>query len=213
MATRGIAAMPPARSKTAPRFSGKIDIPIEDFLKEYEELADGCGLTQHQKVETILRYVDTSQRHIWTSLPGFVTCDWDDLCRELCKEYISPSTQGRYSKQKLMELANSSAELPIEEEADIINYHRNFNTLSKPLLEAGRITEGERNAIFWHGFHPDDHRALQECLIAKQPDKPNREAYDLQDVLQTAMAIFSGDDDFYFQEPPPRRNETNRTRE
>ena len=32
-------------------------------------------------------------------------------------------------------------------------------------------------------------------------------------MLQTAIAIFSGDDNFYFQEPPPRRNETNRARE
>ena len=101
----------------------------------------------------------------------------------------------------------------MEEEADVINYHRDFNMLSKPLLEAGRITEGEWNAIFWHGFHPDDCRALRERLIAKQPDKPNREAFDLQDVLQTTIAIFSGDDDFYFQEPPPRRNETNCVRE
>jgi hypothetical protein len=98
MATRGVTTMPPVRSKTAPRFSGKIDIPIEDFLKEYEELADGCGLTQCQKVEMVLWYVDTSQHHIWISLPGFVARDWDDLCRELHKEYISPSTQGQYSK-------------------------------------------------------------------------------------------------------------------
>jgi hypothetical protein len=91
----------------------------------------------------------------------------------------------------------------MEEEADIINYHHDFNMLSKPLLEARRITKGERNAIFWHSFHPDDCQALREHLIAKQLDKPNREAYDLQDVLQTAMAIFSGDDDFYFQKLPP----------
>jgi hypothetical protein len=98
MATRGVSAMLPARSKTAPQFSGKINIPIEDFLKEYKELVDGCGLTQHQKVEMVLWYIDTSQCHIWTSLLGFVACDWDDLCRELRKEYISPSTQGWYSK-------------------------------------------------------------------------------------------------------------------
>ena len=194
--------MPSTRSKTAPRFSGEIDIPIEEFLKEYEELADGCGLTQHQKVETVIWYVSTSQRHIWTSLAGFAARDWSDLCRQLRKEYISPSTQGRYSKQKLVELANSSTELPMEEEADMINYHRDFNTLSKPLLEARRITEGERNAIFWHGFHPDNRRVLWERLIAKQPDKPNREAFDLQDVLQTAMAIFLGDDDFIFRSRP-----------
>jgi hypothetical protein len=70
----------------------------------------------------------------------------------------------------------------MKEEANIINYHHDFNMLSKPLLEAGQITEGEQNAIFWHGF---------------------------QDVLQTAMAIFSDDDDFYFQELPAQRNRTN----
>ena len=203
MATCRIAAMPSAQSKTAPRFSGKIDIPIEEFLKKYEELADSCGLTQHQKVEMVIQYVSTSRHHIWTSLAGFAACNWNDLCQQLCKEYISPSTQGQYSKQKLVELTNSSTELPMEEEANMINYHCDFNTLSKPLLEAGRITKGKQNAIFWHGFHPNNCRALQEHLITKQPDKPNREAFDLQDMLQTAMAIFSGDDNFYFQEPPP----------
>ena len=98
----------------------------------------------------------------------------------------------------------------MEEETDVINYHRDFNTLSKPLLEAGRITVGERNAIFWRGFHPDDRQALQGRLIAKQPDRPKGQAFDLQDVLQTARAIFSGDDDFSFQEPFPRQNETDR---
>ena len=137
MATHGVSAMPSPRSKTALCFSGEIHVPIEDFLKEYEELADGCRLTQWQKVETVIRYVSTSQHHIWTSLAGFAARDWNDLCRDLRKEYISPSTQGRYSKRKLVELANRSAELPMEEEADVINYHRDFNTLSKPLIEAG----------------------------------------------------------------------------
>ena len=100
----------------------------------------------------------------------------------------------------------------MEEEADVINYHRDFNTLSKPLLDAGWITVGERNAIFWHGFHPDDRQALQGRLIAKQPDRPKGQAFDLQDVLQTARAIFSGDDDFFFQEPSLRRSGSDRTR-
>ena len=68
----------------------------------------------------------------------------------------------------------------MEEEADVINYHRDFNTLSKPLLEARRITEGEWNATFWHGFHLDSRRALRARLITKRPDKPSREAFNLR---------------------------------
>jgi len=136
MVQHGVAAMPSARSKTVPYFSGEIDTPIEDFLEEYEELADSCRLTDRQKVETVIRYVNTSQRHIWKTLPSFARHDWDEFCRDLHKEYISPSTQGLYSKQKLVELTNNSARLPMEEQTDVINYHRDFNTLSKPLLAA-----------------------------------------------------------------------------
>jgi len=210
---QGIAAMLSPCDKTAPYFSGEVDIKIEDFLKEYEELADGCGLSERQKVETIIWYVKTDQRYIWMTLPGFVRHDWDDLCHKLCKEYISPTAQGRFSKQKLVELTNRSAGLPMEEETDVINYHHEFNTLSKPLLEAGRITTSERNAFFWHSFHPEDRQALRERLIAKQPDRPKGQAFDLQDVLDTAIAIFSGDDDLLFQEPPPQRHKADHAQE
>jgi hypothetical protein len=60
----GVAAMPSARSKLAPYFSGEVHDPIEEFLQEYEELADSNGLTRRQKVETIIRYVNPSQRDI-----------------------------------------------------------------------------------------------------------------------------------------------------
>jgi len=37
-----------------PHFSGKIEHPIKDFLEEYKELADNCGLSNLQKVETVI---------------------------------------------------------------------------------------------------------------------------------------------------------------
>jgi len=86
--------MPSARSKTAPFFLGRIDDPIEDFLQEYEELADSYRLTSRQKVETVIRYVAQSQRDIWKSLEGFITRNWNDLCRDLHVEYVDPTPQG-----------------------------------------------------------------------------------------------------------------------
>ena len=57
---RGIATMPSPQDKTALYFSGKVDVKIKDFLKEYKELADGCGLLEQQKVETVIWYVNTT---------------------------------------------------------------------------------------------------------------------------------------------------------
>ena len=53
-ASRGPAAMPSARTSKAPRFSGKDDELLSEFLQEYEDLADGCRLTLEQKVDTII---------------------------------------------------------------------------------------------------------------------------------------------------------------
>jgi len=57
---QGVAVMPSKRSKLAPFYSGEVEHPIEDFLDEYKELADKCGLTGPQKVEMVIQYIDRS---------------------------------------------------------------------------------------------------------------------------------------------------------
>ena len=200
--------MPSVRSRLAPRFTGNIDQPIEDFLEEYEELADKCGLTSLQKVETVIRYVDRSQRHIWQNLPGYIARDWLDFRNKLCDEYVSPTPKGQFLRQKLINFATKYAWKCMGDKTDVINYQRQFNNQSKVLLGTGRITVGERNAIFWHGFHPEDQCALHECLITMHPNMPRGQAFDLKDVFNIARAIFSGDDDFLLQEPSPHTDRT-----
>ena len=101
----------------------------------------------------------------------------------------------------------------MDDKSDVINYHQQFNTKGKFLLDSSRVTQGEYNAIFWRGFHRKDQHALRECLIAKQPDRPQGRAFDIQDVLNIARAVFLGDNDFYSQEPPPQRDDIDRMQE
>ena len=56
----GRTAMPSRLSHLVPNFSGKSGEPIEDFLVKYEELADCCGLTDREKVKTVIRYIPPS---------------------------------------------------------------------------------------------------------------------------------------------------------
>ena len=137
-----------------------------------------------------LSHFQRAQRHVWKSLPGFLDRDWNDLRDDLYAEYVSPSTEGQFSKQKLLDFANKYAHERMNDEPDVIHHHRQFNNLAKILVDSGRITKGERNAIFWRGFHPDDQQALREHLIAKQPDKPKGQAFDLKYVLKSTRAIF-----------------------
>jgi len=141
--------MPSIRSKIAPHFSGDVDQPIEEFLDEYEELVDKCGLTSQQKVETVIRYVDRSQRHIWQHLPGFRNRDWSAFRNELCNEYVSPTPEGQFSRQKRIDFATKYAQKRMGDETNVINYQCQFNAQSKVLINTGRMTIGECNAIFW----------------------------------------------------------------
>ena len=174
-----ISAMPSIHSKLAPYFSGKISQLIKEFLEEYNELADKHGLTNRQKVDTVIWYVNKQQHHIWRSLDGFLNRDWNQLCTELRNEYVSPTTAGKHTKKMLLKLVEDSAQSCMEYETDMIDYHRQFNTISKPLIDNGKITTSERNILFWRGFHPEDRRALHEHLIAKQSDNPRGQAFDL----------------------------------
>jgi len=117
-----VGAMPSMQSRLAPRFTGNVNQPIEDFLEEYEELVDKCSLTSQQKVETVIWYVNRSQCHVWQNLPGYITCNWLDLCNELCDEYVSPTPEGQFSRQKLIDFTAKYTWKRMGDETDVINY-------------------------------------------------------------------------------------------
>ena len=138
---------------------------------------DNCGLSNLQKVEMIMQYVNRSQYHIWQSLLGYANCNWDDFYDDLCKEYINPSAKSQFSRQKLVEFANKYAQRHMNDKTNIINYYCQFNNNNhgKVLVKSGRVTKRERNTTFWHGFHPDNQKyytnALSLNTLTNQEDK------------------------------------------
>ena len=69
---------------------------------------------------------------------------------ELCEEYVNPSTESKFSKQKLVDFAGKYVRRPMGDETDIIDHHRKFNNLVKILVASGhmtRITRGERSCV------------------------------------------------------------------
>ncbi|KAH9060269.1 hypothetical protein EDB87DRAFT_1683805 [Lactarius vividus] len=58
-------------------------------------------------------------------------------------------------------------------------------------MENHRITEEERNATFWGGFHMDDCKLMYPRLIANLPHHPKGQPFDYEDVLKVACAEFT----------------------
>ena len=191
--------MPPPCSVTAPFFSGRVGDSLDEFLVEYDELADDRQLSEQQKCETVLRYISPSHRDLWKSLDAYTDGDWSKLCHDLEGIYASTSTKGQYTRQKLYDFVQYSAKSPITEEDDVHRYYRRFLILSKPLLDSQRMTDEERDGAFWWGFHPQDRAAMTSRLIAKNPDHVEGDAYNYNDVYKVARTVFSGNQFFPLQ--------------
>ncbi|KAI9438398.1 hypothetical protein BJY52DRAFT_1129658 [Lactarius psammicola] len=121
-----------AQSQKAPRFLGQDDEILSEFLREYEDLADGNGLLERQKVETVLRYVPCSLQNLWKMLPGYHNTRWRQFQDQLEELYPNIEAQTRCTRQGLTEFVELSAENRIREEKDVLKYYRNFLTISAP---------------------------------------------------------------------------------
>ena len=187
----GPAAMPPTRSHHAPFFSGHVGDPLDDFLREFEELAISCTLMDQQKIETVICYILNDLRDLWKILEGYATHDWA-LFRQLLEQtYETTSAQSRYSKQKLHDFIHYNSWMCMCNEEDIMRYYRQFLVFCQPLIESRRITTDERDGAFWYGFHPDDREKLSPRLIAKFLDQVVGQPYGLQDAYKIARAVFA----------------------
>ncbi|KAH9988494.1 hypothetical protein BJV77DRAFT_949502 [Russula vinacea] len=115
--------MPPPRSHRTPYFSGWVSDPIEDFLTEYEELANSCSLSDQQKVETVIRYIPLPLRDLWKSLYGYLARDWIDLKLTIEEIYNNTSALSRHSEQKLLDFVRQSSKSRMSNEEDVLQYY------------------------------------------------------------------------------------------
>ena len=196
----GPAAMP--RPKKYPNFDETSGEPIMDFLADFDELADGHGLSDQQKVETILKYIPAHQKDLWKSLKGYATGNWTTFRRELEKLYPDMDAASRYSRQALLDLVNLSARTRMRDEKDVFEYYRSFLAISNPLHSAGQISSDERNAEFFRGFHPYDRTSIANRLYPLHPNRARNKPYDYEDVFAVARGYFA-DLQFYRTDDTP----------
>ncbi|KAJ3884972.1 hypothetical protein GG344DRAFT_59937 [Lentinula edodes] len=118
--------MPAPGSTRAPdKFKGNSS-QLRDFLEEFEGHAVAQELTDDEKVRSILKYVDGMTRSYWKTLDGYEERDWVKMKTELFDAYPGAKKGHRYTVKGLLKLAESYAQKRIEEEADLIEYYRQF---------------------------------------------------------------------------------------
>jgi len=187
----GLAAMPGPCLADAPFFSKSSNISFTDFMHKYHALATANGLTDAQKVETILRYISSDLRKFWKSVNGYTTGDWAVFSTALEAMYLDTSTATHLTKKALQDLLYNTSRSCISDEEDVMDYYREFLELTNPLCTAQQLSEEDRDTKFFKGFHRNDREILSGRLFSMKPNHPQDKPYELDDVFKAARSYFS----------------------
>ena len=187
----GPGAMPAPRSTHAPYFSGQPGDPLADFLHEYDGLASSLGLTDAQKVETILWYVPSKEREFWQTLDGYSSKDWKTFRAALEDIYPDTASGNRYTRTGLQEFVKISARTRIQDEDDLSLYHKRFLQISNPLRLTQKLSDEERNAEFFNGFHPKDRDIIYDRLFTLNPRRSTNRAPNFDETWEAARGYFT----------------------
>jgi len=77
-------------------------------------------------------------------------------------------------------------------EDDVYRYYQQFQMLSLQFLDLRRLSEEERDMMFWLGFHPEDRATLFHCLHCRHPNQPGGVPFEYKEVYKLARNVFSG---------------------
>jgi hypothetical protein len=201
--------MPPPLSARAPYFTGSHNESMEEFLTQFNETADIHKLTSQQKVEKVVRYTSKTLADFWKSLDGYINRDWYELQRALRRIYATIETE-RYTKPQLYEFVRESASKPIKKEGDVVTYYQRFLMISKPLLDARKLTIEERDEMFWHGLSPESRHEILPRFMLRNPIGAAADIYAMEDVYDAARETYAKNrfkQLFEPQTPKPRTSE------
>ncbi|KAH9034565.1 hypothetical protein EDB85DRAFT_2221248 [Lactarius pseudohatsudake] len=185
--------MPSPSSKYAPYYSGHQGT-FETFLQEYESLADRCMLSGPQRVGTIVCYMAPSVREVLKSVNRFCSHDWSDYRQFLVDIFGTP--RHLVARQELLNFVQDSSRKRMFCEDDVLQYYRQFSSFAAPIAHTRHLSEMQRDAAFWCGFHPTDRSMLQPALLTKYPYKAHDDPFPFDDVLSCARAAFAYHDPF-----------------
>jgi len=125
------AAMPSPRSKLALYYSGCGD-SFEDFLEEFEGQAYDRALTDPQRVDVVVRYVDPSMHDFWRSLNGFRSRDWPLFRQSLVNVYSSTTPGPQDMRQKLCRYVQDSSKTRMDCVDDVLGCYGSSYAMVSP---------------------------------------------------------------------------------
>jgi len=163
--TTEVLEMPAPGSRRALDFDSQNSEDLKEFLEEFEELAEKCGLTAKEKAKIVVKYVDRETKKFWKRLEEYGD-DYEILKKKISGAYSKILLEDKPTVAQLIKLVKKSAKKVIENEEDLDAYYRRFWIIVADLMEAEVINKKQHNVYFWKRLSYNLHYAIGNCLEA-----------------------------------------------
>jgi len=192
-AAAGFRGMPGAGSKEAPSFSGHAG-DLLDFFAQFEDLANSCGLTDREQCRAVLQYIDSTTKRLWVSLPEYDAADYDAFKVRVIDEYPGAEKGMQYTYHDLERIVLPHADLDISTKTELMEFSRQFRPVATWLVKNNKISERERDKLFWQGLPRRIRHDISLQLQLEDPKKfDHTEHPNFEKVIKAGRVVLAND--------------------
>ena len=120
--TTEVLEMPAPGSRRALDFDSQNSEDLKEFLEEFEELAEKCGLTAKKKAKMVVKYADRETKKFWKRLKEYGD-DYEILKKKILGAYSKTLLEDKPTVAQLVKLVKKSAKELIEDKEDLDAYY------------------------------------------------------------------------------------------
>ena len=169
MSSIGFRGMPGAGSTRAPSFSGRAN-ELLDFFTQFEDLANSCGLDSAEQCSAILVYLDSDTKELWKSFPEYDAADYKAFKARIVDEYPGAEKgTPQYTYGDLERIVRTHAKSDISTETELVAFSHQFRPVATWLVKNNKLSEHERNELFWQGLPKRIRPAIAHQLQLDDP--------------------------------------------
>ncbi len=155
-----------------------------------------------EKKDWAVRYTDTDIKDQWRAFPTFdAGKTWKEFKDEVMRSYDGAAEDDEDPRKGLLKVANKYKREGIVDSADYLNYHREFQAKSKPVIKEKLMSNLDLVKLFISPFkkeilwkHMKDHLSSQPVAVATatNPARNARDPWDLEDMFNAGTWVLKG---------------------
>ncbi|KZP21024.1 hypothetical protein FIBSPDRAFT_741239 [Athelia psychrophila] len=186
-----VTAMPAKGHNTAPVWNLAVT-ELETFLEDVKQLAEDRNQPDTVAIKFAVRYAPTTETPLWKELDAVAGADWDDFVKEVLELYPGAGIGHRYTKATLTDLVARQTTTSTSTREEFGQYYRSFLTVSKFLQKKKKLSDDERDELFYRGFPPALGALVQTRLSIKHMDHDREDPYPIAYVKAAAEYVLGG---------------------